>query len=173
MKTGILLVLALSACAAPVAARPSAPAPPSQAVASAPLAPASVAPSAALAARPDLSRLESDVAAMTGGSFAVDHIGPQAFEEVLQRFRSAPVAYMARADALASKADAKLLASMHFEHVVVRAAETRPSEAAEVARTMLPHYYAAHAQAVTAPVWDGQFDLLDGKIAALTAVARR
>jgi hypothetical protein len=169
MKTGILFVLALTACAAPVAAPPSASAPPSQAVASAAVPPAPT----VLAARPDLSRLESDVAAMTGGNFAVDHIGPQAFEEVLARFRGAPVAYMARANVLASKADAKQLASMHFEHVVVRAAETRPTEAAEVARAMLPRYYAAHAQAVTAPAWEGQVDLLDRKIAALTNVARR
>lgn len=172
MKVGILLALALPACAAPAPAPSSASVPASPATASVSVAAVETF-SGEAPKRADLSRLESDVAAMTGGHFAVDHIGPRAFEEVLARFNSAPIAYMALAQTLASKADARTLASMHFESVVVRAAEVQPAEAAQIARSMLPRYYAAHAQAVTAPAWDGQVDLLDGKIAALTDVARR
>jgi hypothetical protein len=170
MKTGIVLVLALTACAAPSPA-PSHVSAAAQEVTSAPVSEAAEAPPIATGPSADLSLLESDVAAMTGGHFAVDHIGPKAYEAVLARFQSAPLAYMTRARRLSSQADARLLATMCFENVIVRAAATNGREAAEVARAMLPRYHAAHAQAVTAPAWDGQVDLLDGKIAALTRVA--
>lgn len=111
-----------------------------------------------------------DVRLIAGGRSSVDHIGPDAHDALMARFRAAPLVYLAEANARVAEATPRQLAMLYFEVIVELSVEGHGPEAAKTARQMLSRYRSARAKAVAAPEWDGQVPRLDLKIRALEDV---
>lgn len=115
-----------------------------------------------------VSQIEADLIAMIGGMFAVDHIGPEAYDAILSRARArAPLYLGTLAHRIVPRLDAEQLSSMYAPHPIELLSETAPEEALTAARAIL----AAHRAALEARERDdNQRDRLRQRIATLESM---
>jgi len=136
---------------------------------------ATAAPSASPAEEaPDAGddQVEADVRLMVGGMFAVDHIGPEKYEQVNRRFEARPRAYVSEAVRLARTLEHRRLASVFIPSLLERAARHEPEATRAAAQAMLPLYRRAIQEATASPSDEYERKRLEERLRAVERLAR-
>jgi hypothetical protein len=95
--------------------------------------------------------VEPDVRTMVGGMFAIDHIGPDAFNAISSRFEANPTTYLDEAVRLAKASTREQLSSSYITYLVDRVSKQEPKAARVAAEDLLPLYRNAQRLALASP----------------------
>jgi hypothetical protein len=120
----------------------------------------------------DASRIASDVSLIVGGNFAVDHIGPEAYDAVVKRFESAPSAYVAESVAQAKGFSRARLSGSYVEALLTRAKPLAPGAVRSAATELLPIYRSAESASVKAPSDPSEPSRLQERVRDLESLIR-
>lgn len=103
-----------------------------------------------------VSQVEHDLGLMIGGQFAPDHLGPERYQEILDRGGTRPELYLGVLveRVVGAAPDAGWLSSMHVPYLVELLGERAPETARIAARRLLPLHEAALRASTPAPADD-------------------
>jgi hypothetical protein len=113
------------------------------------------------------SVVDHDLQLIIGGSFGIDHLGPEVYGAVATRAKARAALYLGELVAHVSRDDARWLSATFVPSAVALVHDVDPASARVAAQQLLPRFVAAlHASG------DGQADRLRARVAELEELAR-
>ncbi len=134
LRSSVVIVVLVTSCARPSAT----PAPPLRTTETAPRPAPAAARTPSSTDVPDDAQIEADLRIVVGGTFAPDHLGPEAYDAIEARLAAHPAAYAAKAGEIFGHMPApQELPGLHTTALLVRLHAGAPEETGVAAHAIL------------------------------------